>query len=122
MAATERFTRREFQRILEITERQLAYWERLEIVSPRKDAEGKFYNFGDLISVRTAKQLIESGVPAARLRASLTALKRKLTEVEAPLTELRILSDGRDVVVESDGQRLEPISGQFILNFETKEL
>src|SRR4029077_13645413 len=28
----------------------------------------------------------------------------------------------RDVIVERDGARLEPISGQFVLNFDTKEL
>jgi tetratricopeptide (TPR) repeat protein len=39
-----------------------------------------------------------------------------------PLSELRVLSDGKDVVVESEGARLEPLSGQFVLNFETREL
>ena len=122
MGTTDRFTRREFQRLLDITEKQLAYWEKLEILPPRKPGQEKSYDFRDLISARTAKQLIESGVPAARLRRSLAALKRKLAEVHAPLTELRIWSDGRDLVVERDGQRLEPITGQLILNFETKEL
>jgi tetratricopeptide (TPR) repeat protein len=42
--------------------------------------------------------------------------------VQAPLTELRILANGRDVIVEHDGARLEPISGQFVLNFDTREL
>ena len=122
MGATERFTRREFQRILDVTDKQLAYWEKLGLVSPRKSGAGKFYDFRDLISLRTAKQLIEKGVSAHRLRRSLVALDQKLSEVQAPLTELRILSDGRDVIVERDGTRLEPISGQFVLNFDTREL
>lgn len=121
MATAERFTRREFQRLLDISEKQLAYWEKLRIVSRRKGT-GSSYDFRDLISARTAKQLIESGVPATRLRKSLDALEAKLSEVQAPLTELRILSNGRDVLVERGGRRLEPISGQFLLNFETREL
>jgi tetratricopeptide (TPR) repeat protein len=122
MAPTDRFTKQEFQRILDVTDKQLNYWERLRLVSPRKSGAEKFYDFRDLISLRTAKQLIENGVSANRLRRSLVALNQKLSEIKAPLTELRILSDGRDVIVERDGARLEPISGQFVLNFDTREL
>ena len=122
MGATDRFTRREFQRLLDVSDKQLAYWERLRLVSPRKGGAEKFYDFRDLISLRTAKQLIEKGISANRLRRSLLALNQKLSEVQAPLTELRILANGRDVIVERDGARLEPISGQFLLNFDTREL
>jgi len=122
MGTTERFTRREFQRILDVTDKQLNYWEKLRLVSPRKSGADKFYDFRDLISLRTAKQLIEKGVSANRLRRSLVALNQKLSEVQTPLTELRILSNGRDVIVERNGARLEPISGQFVLNFDTREL
>src|SRR6266851_162308 len=122
MGATDRFTRTEFQRLLDVTDKQLSYWERLRLVSPRKGGNEKFYDFRDLISLRTAKQLIEKGVSANRLRRSLVALNQNLSEVQAPLTELRILSNGRDVIVERDGARLEPISGQFVLNFDTREL
>ncbi|HEY2459594.1 MAG TPA: tetratricopeptide repeat protein [Candidatus Acidoferrum sp.] len=122
MGTTDRYTRRELLRILDVTEKQLNYWERLRLVSPQKSAAGKSYDFRDLISLRTAKQLIEQGVPANRLRRSLVALNHKLDEVQAPLNELRILSNGRDVIVESKGARLEPISGQFVLNFDTREL
>jgi tetratricopeptide (TPR) repeat protein len=122
MGATDRFSRREFQRLLDVTDKQLNYWERLQLVSPRKGGSEKFYDFRDLISLRTAKQLIEKGVSANRLRRSLVALNEKLSQVQAPLTELRILANGRDVIVEHDGARLEPISGQFVLNFDTREL
>jgi tetratricopeptide (TPR) repeat protein len=122
MGTSERFTRREFQRLLDVTDKQLTYWEKLRFISPRKSGAGKFYDFRDLISLRTAKQLIDSGVSAQRLRRSLAALNQKLAEVQAPLNELRILADGRDVIVERNGARLEPISGQFVLNFETREL
>src|SRR5258708_13054160 len=122
MGATERFSRREFQRLLDVTDKQLNYWERLQLVSPRKGGAEKFYDFRDLITLRTAKQLIEKGVSANRLRRSLVALNEKLSQVQAPLTELRILANGRDVIVEHDGARLEPISGQFVLNFDTRDL
>ena len=122
MGATDRFSPEEVQRILGLTGKQLDYWDRLRLVSPRKEQGNRFYSFRDLISLRTIKQLIDQGVPANRLRRALAALREKLAQVHRPLSELRILSDGKDVVVESEGARLEPLSGQFVLNFETREL
>src|SRR5256884_249429 len=122
MGATDRFSPEETQRILGLTEKQLDYWDRLRLVSPRKEQGSRFYDFGDLIGLRTVKQLIETGVPANRLRRALGALREKLAQAHAPLSELRVLSDGKDILVERGGARLEPLSGQFALNFETSEL
>ena len=122
MGATDRFSPENVRRILGLTAGQLDYWDRLRLVSPQKEQENRFYDFRDLIGLRTVKQLVEEGVPANRLRRALTALREKLVQVQSPLTELRILSDGKDVIVERHGARLEPLSGQFVLNFETREL
>jgi tetratricopeptide (TPR) repeat protein len=120
MGTTDRFSREEVQRILELTPKQLDYWERLRL-APVKE-QGSSYDFRDLIGLRTVKQLIEKGVPAHRLGRALDALREGLSHAEVPLTELRVLSDGRDVIVERGGARLDPVSGQFVLNFETREL
>jgi tetratricopeptide (TPR) repeat protein len=122
MSTSEQFSRSDVQRILKVSAKQLDYWERLQFVPPRKGHPGKFYDFSDLISLRTAKQLVEKGIPANRLRRSLTALREQLSDIKTPLNELRILSNGRQVVVEQNGARHEPISGQLVLNFETREL
>ncbi len=122
MGTTDRFSRDEVQRILGLSPKQLDYWDRLGLVSARNDQGNRFYDFRDLIALRTVKQLIETGVPASRLRRALAALREKLSQVEAPLTELRVLSDGKDVIVEREGSRLEPVSGQFVMNFDTREL
>lgn len=122
MGSSDRFSPENVQRILGLTAKQLDYWDRLRLVSPHKEQENRFYDFRDLIGLRTVKQLVEEGVPASRLRRALAALREKLVQVQAPLTELRILSDGKDVVVERHGARLEPLSGQFVLNFETRDL
>ncbi len=122
MGAADRFSPEDVQRILGLTGKQLDYWDRLRLVSPRKELGNRFYDFGHLIGLRTVKQLVEKGVPANRLRRALAALREKLAQVHAPLAELRVLSDGKDIVVERGGARLEPLSGQFVLNFETREL
>jgi tetratricopeptide (TPR) repeat protein len=122
MGAKDRFSAEDVQRVLGLTGKQLEYWDRLRLVSPQKEQGNRFYDFRDMISLRSVKQLLENGVPANRLRRSLAALREKLAHVHAPLSELRVLSDGKDIVVESEGARLEPLSGQFVLNFETREL
>jgi tetratricopeptide (TPR) repeat protein len=122
MGAMDRFSAEDVQRIVGLTGRQLDYWDRLHLVSPRKEEGSRFYDFRDLIGLRTVKQLVEEGVPASRLRHALVALREKLSHVCTPLAELRVLSDGKDILVEHGGARLEPLSGQFALNFETSEL
>lgn len=122
MGTTNHFSADDVQRMLGLTVKQLEYWERLDLVSPRKNSGARVYDFRDLIGLRTVKQLIEKGVPAGRLRRALTALNEKLSGDAASLAELRILSDGKDIVVERGEARLEPLSGQFVLNFDTREI
>lgn len=122
MGATDRFSSEEVQRILGLTAKQLEQWGRLRLVTPRTEQNETYYDFRDLIGLRTVKQLLESGVPANRLQRAVDALREKLSKVQAPLAELRVLSDGKDVLVEREGARLEPLSGQFVMNFEIREI
>jgi tetratricopeptide (TPR) repeat protein len=122
MGATDRFSPEVVQRILGLTRKQLDYWDHLRLVSPQTDQDVRYYDFRDLIGLRTVKQLLENGVSANRLQRALSALNEKLSQIKTPLCELRILSDGKDVLVEHGAVRLEPLSGQFVLNFETREL
>lgn len=123
MRPSEQYTRTDIQRILNVTDKQLKQWEEFQFVAPLAPATKDFYDFRDLIALRTAKQLIEKGISPTRLRHSLEALRKKLSEVKSPLTELRIISNGKDLIVEgASGGQLEPISGQFLLNFATREL
>jgi len=122
MVAKDRYSLEDVQRIVGLTRKQLNDWDRLHLVCPKTEKDGRYYDFRDLIGLRTVKQLVEQGVSANKLKRALSALNEKLTQVQAPLSQLRILSDGRDVVVEDGAARLEPLSGQFVLNFETREL
>lgn len=122
MGATDRFSPEDVQRIVGVTRKQLDHWDRLGLVSPQTDRDSHYYDFRDLIGLRTIKQLTEKGVSANRLQRALSALNEKLAQVQTPLSQLRILSDGKDVLVEQGAARLEPLSGQFVLNFETREL
>src|SRR5260370_40298725 len=103
MGATDRFSTEDVQRILGLTAKQLEYWDRLRLVSPRKEQGNRFYDFRDLIGLRTVKQLVEEGVPASRLRRALAALREKLSPAQAPLAELRAVCDATDIRVQRGG-------------------
>jgi len=125
MPAVDLFTRKEVLRIAGVSPRQLSRWERLQLLKPhpsRDDDHDGVYTFIDIISIRTIKHLTEEGVSPFCLSHALEALHRQLAQVEAPLSELRILSNGRNVAVEYAGRTMEPISGQLLLNFEVRDL
>lgn len=122
MPPAQLFTRNEVLRIAGVKPGQLAYWERLRLIGPRGGARRKVYTFSDLISLRTVKQLTEQRVHAGSLRRAIQALGRDLSGVEVPLAELRIVSNGRQIAVEYEGRTVEPLSGQMVLNFETRTL
>ena len=128
----QHYTRAEVSRILGIKIGRLRYWERLRLL--RSDTPGdapsgpgaddRLYTFRDLVALKTIAQLTEQRVPAKRLRRALSALQQQLRDVRAPLTELRVMSNGRDIAVYAPDARTphEPISGQFLMNFETQSL
>jgi tetratricopeptide (TPR) repeat protein len=111
------YTRREAERVLGITERQLRGWEKQELV-PKLDQ----YAFSDLIALRSLQRLRASRVPPERIRRAVRALRQKLGGVADPLKELKIVCEGRKVAVLLDGQKMEADSGQLLLNFDRAEL
>lgn len=120
----QHYTRSEVSRILGIQEKRLRYWERLRLIAPDARWGQRFYNFRDLVALKTIAQLTESRVPARRLHRAMLALMTQLDGVSAPLTELRIVTNGRQVAVFAPTSRAahEPLTGQFVLNFDTQAL
>jgi tetratricopeptide (TPR) repeat protein len=53
---------------------------------------------------------------------ALSVLKKTLPRVTRPLAELRIISDGRSLVVRTQDGDFEPLSGQMLLDLEVKDL
>jgi tetratricopeptide (TPR) repeat protein len=119
MATVEQFTRSDVLRIVGITPQQLSSWERLRRVDPPASAaQEKVYNFRDLVRLRNVKQLADQQVPAGRLRQALEATRRWPSRTGLDLSELRLVAiGGRRVAVECDHGYIEPVSGQFLLDF-----
>lgn len=111
------YTRDEVCRLLGIRESVLEDWEDNGFVPP-----AEHYAFKDLVALKTLRQLRARRVPAARIRLILDSLRSKLRHVADPLQELKIFTDGRRLAVQVDGHRMEPLTGQLLLDFDQDEL
>ena len=120
---TDLFTRREVAKLLGVSETRLRSLDRAEIVSPSgQRGKQRAYTFQDLIALRATRELLEQQVRLRDVARAIGALRATLPTVTRPLQELRIVGDGRRVVVRSDGGSFEPLTGQMVLDFQVQAL
>ena len=121
---TDLFTCGEIARLLGLSTTRLRSLDRSGVVSPSGRRKGRrAYTFQDLIALRAAQTLLERRVRLRDVSRAIDSLKRYLPKVTRPLAELRVLSDGRRVIVRGqDGTAYEPLTGQLVLDLEVKAL
>jgi tetratricopeptide (TPR) repeat protein len=119
-ATQQAYSREEVRRRLGVSKRQLESWERQSLLS--SGGSGDSFSFSDILALRTLVGLRKSNVSAAQIRKAIQALRRRLREVQNPLTELKIYSRGKRIEVQFAGQKMEPISGQLLLDFDAAEI
>jgi tetratricopeptide (TPR) repeat protein len=113
---------REVAKLLELSREQTRYYVRAGLVQPLRGSRREYlFSFRDIVILRTAKGLIESGIPVKRVRSILAKLKHQLPK-GYPLSAVRIWADGREVVVQDGSEMWKPESGQSYFNFEVAEL
>lgn len=111
------YSRDDVRRILGITEARLRSWERIGICEARRE-----FTFSDLIALKTVQKLRENRIPPDRIQRALSSLSQKLQGVDKPLTELKIVSDGKRIAVDLGDGKMEALTGQFLFDFETAAL
>jgi tetratricopeptide (TPR) repeat protein len=116
-APKEEYSRQDVRRMLGVSEQQLRSWERHGLISGVST-----FSFSDLIALKALQKLRENRIPPRKIGRALTALKKKLSHVERPLSELKIFSDGRTISVQIAGQKMEALTGQMLFDFDTSEL
>lgn len=116
-SAKQAYSREEVLRLLTVSERQLRSWERQRLVSFSES-----FSFTDLLALRALAELRASKIPPARIRKVLAALREKLKDVRNPLAEVKIYLRGRKIEVQLGTSRMEPISGQLLLDFDAEAL
>ena len=120
-----RYTRSEVERMIGVSRRELDYWTRLRLVFPRARWGERFFSFSDLIALETIKGLAARRVPASRIRRAISALELELGSARSALSTLRISTNGKQLVVQlpkSEARPYEPLTGQFVLNFDVSQI
>jgi tetratricopeptide (TPR) repeat protein len=117
------FTRREVAKLLGVSETRLRSLDRSKIVSPSgQKGKHRAYTFQDLIALRATRELLEHRVRLRDVAKAIGVLRATLPRVTRPLQELRIVGDGRRVIVRSDAGSFEPLTGQMVLDFDVRAL
>jgi len=120
---TDVFSPREVAKLLGLTPARLRSLDRSQIVSPSAMRNGRrAYTFQDLIALRATHDLLARRIRLKDVVQAVGALRRALPRVTRPLQELRIVSDGRKVVVQAEDGTFEPVSGQMVLDFRVDNL
>ncbi len=111
-----RYSQADLLRILRLTARQLAGWERAGLV-----AAAESYSFFDLLQIKKVRDLCARKVRPAVIRQSLEAMQKQAAGMENPLLEAGAFTTGHRVAFRHQGRVLEPIAGQFIFDFSPQE-
>ena len=108
------YRRRDVLRIFGLREQQLRLWERNGLI-----ASAESYSFQDLGQVRKLRELGARRISASSIREAIRAM-RAVSGLPEPLLEagldLHRSRDGRAVFRHS-GAVVEPVAGQYLLNF-----
>ncbi len=100
------------------TESRLRYWMQSGFLWPSVRRGGQyFYTFDDLIAVRTAVELLDSGLSVQKVRKAVAELRKELPDGVQPTARLRVCSDGKNVVVIKDDVAYEAESKQVVMAF-----
>jgi tetratricopeptide (TPR) repeat protein len=115
-ATKQAYSRDEVRRLLGVSERLLKSWEKQKFLSA-----GESFSFSDLLALRTLVGLRANKITPLQIRSAINAIRTRL-EVGNPLREVKIYSDGKRIAVSFNGQKMEPVSGQLLLDFDEVEI
>jgi tetratricopeptide (TPR) repeat protein len=120
---TDVFTQREVAKLLGVSEGRLRSLDKASVVSPSGHrGRQRAYTFQDLIALRATRELLAHKVRLSEVAKVIGALRTALPRVTRPLQELRIVGDGRRVVVRAEEGSFEPLTGQMVLDFQVQTL
>ena len=108
-----RFARSDVLRILHVTSRQFSGWQKAGLI-----ATGESFTFFDLLQLKKVRDLRARKVRPAIIRQSLLAMQEQVAGMENPLLEAGTFPVGSRVVFRHQGRSLDPIAGQFFMEFE----
>ncbi len=107
-----RYCRADVLRLLHITANQLVGWQRAGLVHISDT-----FTWHDLLQIKKVRDLRAMRVRPAAIRQSLLAMQKQVAGMENPLLEASAYNVGSRVAFRHEGRSVEPIAGQFLMDF-----
>jgi DNA-binding transcriptional MerR regulator len=106
--------------MLDLSPRQIRALVADGALTPTIGARGKYlFSFEDLVVLRSAAELIRSGVAPHKVRAAVTSLLDQLPE-GASLTAASLDASGSSVVASVDTTTWDPVTKQLVLDLDVE--
>ncbi len=109
------YTRKEVCRLLKIDNRQLRSWERQQLIE-----ELSHYRFSHLLLLNKIVRLRNEKAHPRVIKQTLHAIRERLKD--EPLHDVQVYKDGRRVRVKIRKQKMDPLSGQLLFDFDEAEI
>ena len=108
------FTPKEIRELVDITYRQIQYWDKSRFIIPSYRRRGKYrlYTFGDLVLLKVAELLRKKGNSIQQLRQTISNLREMLRNITFPFSELNILFKDDQILL---------FNGEVIMNGNSKD-
>lgn len=118
------FTPKEVAKVVNISYRQMQYWDKTSFIRPSYRRRGKYrlYTFSDLIQLKMAKLLRDHSFSIQRLRKTIMGLKEILPRINHPLVELTFLVEGDRILVFNGEVLMNGVSKDKYIRFDVKDL
>ncbi len=111
------YTTQEVSALIGLKPHQVRHYVRSDLVQPERGDKGEYlFSFRDVVLLRTAKGLLDSEITPRRALRVLRRLRDQTPE-ERPLSAMRLIRDGEEVLVCSENHFWNAETGQVHLPF-----
>jgi tetratricopeptide (TPR) repeat protein len=107
-----RFSRQDLARILHLSPRQIAGWQRAGLMAVSDE-----YTFEDLAHLRRLRELRATRISARSIRLSVAAMQR-MAGIHNPLRESSAMPRGSRLIFRHSGTLIDPQTNQLVFDFE----
>lgn len=111
----ETFTRLKVKRMLAISEHRLRAWEARGFVPAAPT-----FHFQDVAVMRRLVALEAEGFKPRQMKEAIDSAQKRLGPIRNPLLELKLFRLGKRIGVQGAGYRIDPRTGQMLLDFESR--
>ena len=115
------YSAQEIQKLFGLKGGRVRYWDKIGFLTPSvKIGVRKYYTPQDLVGLKTAKGLLDAGLPFAKVRHTVVDVKKISCTTRKPLSQLLIHGKEKGMFL-NGGIALSNSSGKLLIGFSQKD-